>query len=240
MQLMGCSRSLFARFNVACRVRRFYVSRPAATSYPKNKEWDYFKGIIPMSAVASRRWFQGSRTLAEQKVDHLRAFKHLMDSGYEVDTKLTHGSTDRKQDYPKLTDGSDGHAKVDVEVLKGKNLFLFFSSLDISNGDYIRLLNLVYDEVRNRGLTYKFKIVWIPVVKQWNEHAQNDFVMLRSNMPWYTMSPKLEGDIKNKWGYKGKPILVVMDAYGDVEITDAFPLIRDKGVQNFPFDDVSN
>ncbi|PQQ09244.1 protein SIEVE ELEMENT OCCLUSION B-like [Prunus yedoensis var. nudiflora] len=145
-------------------------------------------------------------------------------------------------DYPKLTDGSesDGHAKVDVEVLKGKNLFLFFSSLDISNGDYIRLLNLVYDEVRNRCLTYKFKIVWIPVVKKWNEQAQNDFVMLRSNMPWYTMSPKLEGDMKNKSGYKGTPILVVMDPYGKVEITDAFPLIRDKGVQNFPFDNASN
>ncbi|PQQ09245.1 hypothetical protein Pyn_26243 [Prunus yedoensis var. nudiflora] len=114
MQLMGCNRNLFARFNVACRVPRFNVSRPAATTYPKNKEWDYFKGIIPMSAVASRRRFQGSRTVAEQKVDHLKAFKHLMDSSYELETKLTHGSTDRKQDYPKLTDGSesDGHAKV--------------------------------------------------------------------------------------------------------------------------------
>ncbi|CAL8989822.1 unnamed protein product [Prunus brigantina] len=207
---------LITKGKVPCRVP--YVSA-SAISYPKDKEWDYFKGI-PMSAVTSRQGFQGGRALAsfyQDRFEHLKFFKG------EV--------------YPIRTDGSKNNEPLDC----CNTLFLFFSSLNISDRD-ISDVNLVYEEVKKRergeGM---YKIVWIPVVEKWNEKAQQDFERWRAKMPWYAAecrSPRLH--LKNKWHYKDKPILVVMNLLGQVKNPNALPSIRKDGMEKFPFDDVPN
>ncbi|PQQ14312.1 protein SIEVE ELEMENT OCCLUSION B [Prunus yedoensis var. nudiflora] len=99
--------------------------------------------------------------------------------------------------------------QVNLNELRWSTLFLFFSNLNISTR-HISSLNSVHDEVKNRRGMHK--IVWIPVMEHWNEKVQKDFERLRAKMPWYTaqcFSPIL--DLKEKWRYKGKPILVVMN-----------------------------
>ncbi|KAL6292143.1 hypothetical protein ACE6H2_000285 [Prunus campanulata] len=221
-QYTECNRSLFTRSNVPCRVG--YVSPPAmAISFPKNKDWDYFKGI-PMSAVTSRQGFQGGRALAcrfTERLEPVKVFKGLICPNYKV--------------HPILTDGSANNKQVNLNELRWNTLFLFFSNLNISTR-HISSLNSVHDEVKNRRGMHK--IVWIPVVEHWNEKVQKDFERLRAKMPWYTaqcFSPIL--DLKEKWRYKGKPILVVMNPQGDVKNTNAFPLIWKDGMKAFPFYD---
>ncbi|CAL8073410.1 unnamed protein product [Prunus armeniaca] len=228
MQLMGCSRSLFARFNVACRVGLFNVSRPATTSYLNNREWeDYFdnKGIIPSmtSAATSRRGFQGSRTLADMfvpPIGPLKTFQDLIGSDYEKHTQLT--------------DGSKNHMQVELCMLRWKNLFLFFSSLDTCDREHLSIMGSVNAEVSK---TEDYKLVWIPVVEEWNEKEKKEFDKLRSQMPWYTAkcSCLRISDIKNKWDYEGKPILVVMDSDGQVKNRNALRMFGEKGITAFPF-----
>jgi hypothetical protein len=67
-------------------------------------------------------------------------------------------------------------------VLKKKNVLLFISSLDISNGDILNLMS-IYDGIREKGDQYK--IIWIPIVEQWTDDLRKKFEMLRSKMPWY-------------------------------------------------------
>ncbi|PQP93897.1 protein SIEVE ELEMENT OCCLUSION B-like [Prunus yedoensis var. nudiflora] len=123
--------------------------------------------------------------------------------------------------------------EVDIDVLKWKNVFLFFSGLDISDGD-ISILRRLHDEGMKRQQMYK--VVWIPVVEQWTPQLHKDFENLRSEMPWYTaqcLLPIL--GIKEKWHFKGKPILAVMNSQGEVKNTNALPSIRNDGMKDFPF-----
>ncbi|VVA33311.1 PREDICTED: SIEVE ELEMENT OCCLUSION [Prunus dulcis] len=218
-QLMGCSRNLFARFNAACRVGRFNSSRPATTSYPNNE------GIIPSmtSAAMSRRGFQGSRTLADLQKDPIGPLKTFQD--------LT--GSDYKKHF-QLTDGSKNHKQVELCMLRWKNLFLFFSSLDTCDREHLSILESVNAEVSK---TKDYKIVWIPVVEKWNEKEEKDFYRLRSQMPWYTAKCSCLhiSDMKNKWDYEGKPILVVMDSDGQVKNRNALRMFGEKGITAFPF-----
>lgn len=131
--------------------------------------------------------------------------------------------------------------QVDIrDVLKWKNMFLLFSCLDISNDD-ISSLKLVYEATKKED---KYKIVWIPIVKKWNDELRRKFDILRRKMPWHAVNyfEPLAGmrKIKEDWHFNGKPIVVVMNEQGDVKNTDALPLIRKSGMMEFPFHKKNN
>jgi hypothetical protein len=120
-------------------------------------------------------------------------------------------------------------------VLKGKNVLLFISGLDISDDD-ISILRPIYDSIRKDD---EYKIVWIPIVDQWTEHLQNKFEMVRSKMPWYVVqyfSP-IAGIkfVKEKWHFNGKPSVVVLNPQAKVEHENAIHMIRVWGMKAFPF-----
>ncbi|GLT81379.1 hypothetical protein SLA2020_527680 [Shorea laevis] len=125
--------------------------------------------------------------------------------------------------------------EVTIEVLKKKNVLLFISGLDITDED-ISILRPVYDSIKKDD---QYKIVWIPIVDQWTDELQKKFEFLRSKMPWYVVqcfSP-IAGIrfVKEKWNFKGKPSIVVLNPQGKVEHENAIHMIRVWGIKAFPF-----
>ncbi|KAK7815166.1 protein sieve element occlusion b [Quercus suber] len=73
--------------------------------------------------------------------------------------------------------------KVNIDVLKKKNVLLYISALNITIDD-ILILKPIYDGIRKED---QYKIVWIPIVEQWTDELRKKFEMLRSKMPWYVV-----------------------------------------------------
>nr|POF06212.1 protein sieve element occlusion b [Quercus suber] len=129
----------------------------------------------------------------------------------------------------------DNIVLVNIDVLKKKNVLLFISSLDITEED-ISILRPIHDTIKKED---QYKIVWIPIVEQWTEELQKKFEILRSKMPWYAVqyySP-IAGIrfIKEKWHFKGKPTVVVLNHQGKVECENAMHMIRVWGIKAYPF-----
>ena len=71
------------------------------------------------------------------------------------------------------------HKQIGIEVMKTKNVLLWFSGLDISSVD-ISILNSIYEEINKED---QYKIAWIPIEEKWTDDMLKKFVMLRSKMP---------------------------------------------------------
>ncbi|MCH81025.1 sieve element occlusion protein, partial [Trifolium medium] len=132
----------------------------------------------------------------------------------------------------------DGSTKtlVDITVLKKKNVFLLFSTLDISQED-ISMLIPIYEHIKKQGNQYK--IVWIPIVEEWNDKQKKIFNSLKSEMPWYVLHhfAPIKGIkyITEELHFKQKPLLVVMNPRGMILHDNAFHMIHVWGVKGFPF-----
>ncbi|KAK7837009.1 protein sieve element occlusion b [Quercus suber] len=120
--------------------------------------------------------------------------------------------------------------------MKIKNVLLWISGLDISSVD-ISILNSIYEELSKED---QYKIVWIPIEEKWTDDMLKKFYMLRSKMPtWYIVhnySFKLGIKyIKERWQFKDKPIVVVMNTQGIVVHPNALRMINVSRMNAFPF-----
>ncbi|KAG6716115.1 hypothetical protein I3842_04G031000 [Carya illinoinensis] len=155
--------------------------------------------------------------------------------------------------YPKddLQPLFDGYTKkrVNIDVLRRKNVLLLISSLNISQ-DELSILEQIYNEsrpvhsTRLERLESQYELVWIPLVDRslpWIEPMQKRFESLQSSMPWYTVyHPNLIGKavvrfIKEKWHFRNKPILMVLDPQGRVVSPNAIHMMWIWGSNAFPF-----
>ncbi|XP_060671812.1 protein SIEVE ELEMENT OCCLUSION B-like, partial [Ziziphus jujuba] len=140
------------------------------------------------------------------------------------------------KDKPKLLIDGSTNTTVSLEVLKKKKIFLFISTLEITEED-ISYLKPVHEGTKRDE---NYKIVWIPMVENWTPELQKKFEILRSKMPWYTIqSISISVGIKfikEEWNFKGKPSLVVMNHQGKIENTNALHLVKLWGIKAFPFD----
>nr|KYP60820.1 hypothetical protein KK1_023234 [Cajanus cajan] len=131
----------------------------------------------------------------------------------------------------------DGATKttVDITVLKKKNVYLFVSSLDITDEE-ILVLRPVFDYIKTND---EYKIVWIPIVEQWTEQLRKKFEILKSKMPWYVVQHfgSIAGYkyIKEEWHFKKMPMVVVLNTRGKVQHSNAFHLIQAHGMKAFPY-----
>ena len=121
-------------------------------------------------------------------------------------------------------------------MVKTKNVLLWFSGLNISEGD-ISILKSIYEEINKED---QYKIVWIPIEEKWTNDMQKKFDMLRSKMPtWYVVhNYSFKLGIKyamEKWQFENKPIVVVMSSQGIVVHPDALRMITVSRINAFPF-----
>lgn len=113
---------------------------------------------------------------------------------------------------------------------------MFFSTLDITIEE-ISIFNPVYDHITKSKKPHK--IVWIPIVEEWNDQLKNKFESLKAKMPWYVLQhfAPIKGIkyIKEKWQFKKQPMVVVLSPQGKVQHTNAFHMIQVWGIKGFPF-----
>ncbi|KAF5187016.1 Sieve element occlusion b [Thalictrum thalictroides] len=142
----------------------------------------------------------------------------------------------------------DGSAKkrVNIEVLRRKNVLLLISDLDI-NQDDLFALDKVYRDSRHHQPDKpenSYEVVWLPVVNRsipWSDKKQQQFETIQVMMPWYSVHHQLLLDsamidyIKEMWHFVKKPILVVVDPEGRVSHHDALPMVWIWGSEAFPF-----
>lgn len=124
-----------------------------------------------------------------------------------------------------------------VEEVKGKDVLLFFSDLDISKED-VSILKPIYEEISKKD---QYNIVWIPIVEQWTDKMQNKFETLVRDceMKWYVV-PHFSSTLGIKyteevWQFKKRPIIVVLNSQGKVKHQDAFHMIKTWGIDAIPF-----
>ncbi|XAR58238.1 hypothetical protein NMG60_11026653 [Bertholletia excelsa] len=132
-------------------------------------------------------------------------------------------------------------SKVNLDVLRRKNVLLLISSLDISEDELLKLCEIYNAHAESDDSM--FKVVWIPIVErmQWTDPMQKQFEFLQSSMPWYTVyypskiEPAVVRFIKEKWHFRNKPIMVVLDPQGGVVNPNAIHMMRIWGSYASPF-----
>ncbi|KAL1342071.1 hypothetical protein HN51_028649 [Arachis hypogaea] len=146
---------------------------------------------------------------------------------------------------PQLFDGTT-KTKFDIDILRGNNVLLFISSLDKIE-DEIQLLNSLYLRLESHPndvvKTFRkgdFKILWVPIVREWDDVLNNKFTRLKNhNIKWYALEQSTTladaGLIRERLNYRGKPIVTVFDSSGHILNEDAMDLIFQWGIDAFPF-----
>lgn len=149
-----------------------------------------------------------------------------------------------KDDQPPLFDGST-KKRVNVDVLRRKNVLLLVSDLDLSHEE-LSILDQMYQESRQHPtrMESQYEVVWLPVVDvstPWTEQRQQQFEALQAMMPWYTvyhpslLDPAVIRYIKEVWHFNKKPLLVVLDPQGRVANPNALHMMWIWGSMAFPF-----
>ncbi|KAL4653267.1 hypothetical protein ACB092_01G290600 [Castanea dentata] len=146
-----------------------------------------------------------------------------------------------RDDVLALVDGTT-KKRVNLDVLRRKNVLLLISSLDITQ-DELSVLEQSYNESRDHVMRLQspFEIVWIPIVDQLTDARQKHFEELQAPMTWYSVyHPSIISKasikfIKEEWHFRNKPILVVLDHQGRVVSPNAIHMMWIWGSHAFPF-----
>ncbi|XP_059665337.1 protein SIEVE ELEMENT OCCLUSION B-like [Cornus florida] len=138
-----------------------------------------------------------------------------------------------KDDQLPLLDGEKKRAN--LEILRKKNVSLLISGLEISQEEITELEQIYKDSKKNA-----YEVVWIPILEHWADSMQEQFESQQTKMPWLSVHPSFIEKpviwfIKEKWHFRNKPILVVVDAQGKVVNPNAIHMMRIWGSNAFPF-----
>ncbi|CAK8572056.1 unnamed protein product [Lathyrus sativus] len=126
--------------------------------------------------------------------------------------------------------------QVHIEELKKKDVLLFISTLEISQED-ISMLIKIDQHIKKKGNQHK--IVWVPIVEEWDDGMHKTFESLKSKMPWYVVNhfAPIKGIkyIRKELHFKQKPMVVVLSPQGKILHPNAFHMIQVWGIRGFPF-----
>ncbi|PIA55095.1 hypothetical protein AQUCO_00800082v1 [Aquilegia coerulea] len=152
---------------------------------------------------------------------HLKAYSlaHLLETIHIDNMKILRGLIYAHDDILPLYNGST-KKRVNLEVLRKKNVLLLISDLDIPYEEFT-ILYQMYSELRPKS---SYEVVWLPVVDRsipWTDEKQKQFERLQFMMPWYSVHhPSLLDpeviDIKLVSKFATKTMLVMLDPQGRV------------------------
>ncbi|KAF9603057.1 hypothetical protein IFM89_033782 [Coptis chinensis] len=191
--------------------------------------------------------------LCYQHIDekrHIEAYQtlvRLFETIHIDNMKILRALIYAHDDLLPLYDGST-KKRVNLDILRRKNVLLLISDIDISHEE-LSILDQMYKESRQQpGRPESFyEVVWLPVVDRstpWTEEKQKNFETLQNMMPWYSvyhpslLDPAVIKYIKDMWKFAKKPILVVLDPQGRVANQNALHMMWIWGSLAFPFTSV--
>ncbi|KAL2325110.1 hypothetical protein Fmac_024168 [Flemingia macrophylla] len=144
---------------------------------------------------------------------------------------------------PKIFEGSF-LVKEGIEVFKQKHVLVFISGL-YSVEDEIALLNSIHDRLQEDPKEVKnfnkeeFKILWIPIVDEWNDGRKDLFKSLKSKIKFYAVEyfSELPGlkIIKERLNFVTQPIAPLFTPGGAILNENALEVIFEWGIEAFPF-----
>eukprot|EP00257_Ricinus_communis_P020329 XP_015579534.1 protein SIEVE ELEMENT OCCLUSION B [Ricinus communis] len=169
---------------------------------------------------------------------------HLFDMAHIDNMRVLKALIYSKDDIQPLLEGTTKR-RVNIDVLRRKNVLLLISDLDITQ-DEISILEQIYNESRlyPSKQESQYEIVWLPILDPavpFNDIMLKKFEALQSVMTWYSIHhPSLIDRavitfVKEKWNFGKKPILVVLDPQGRVACPNAVHMMWIWGSLAFPF-----
>ncbi|TMW88303.1 hypothetical protein EJD97_018736 [Solanum chilense] len=181
----------------------------------------------------------------KRQYDKFEAILRLLRTPQLDNMKILSMLIHSKDDQLPLFDGTHKR-RVSLDVLRRKHVLLLISDLDIAPEELF-VLHHMYAESKtqpNRPES-NYEVVWIPVVDKrltpWTDAKQMKFEEVQASMPWYTVAhpsmtdPAVLRCIKEVWGFKKKPQLVVLDPQGKESNNNAYHILWIWGSLAFPF-----
>ncbi|KAB2628456.1 hypothetical protein D8674_033251 [Pyrus ussuriensis x Pyrus communis] len=155
--------------------------------------------------------FEGQLTICQQEKEEVRAKKELWKLVCTAPPKITEVFQRlvlfKHKAYPQppiISVNPTNKEVFNINVLEGKWVLFYISSLDNVSDQDISCLKEVYEGIEKHN---KCVIVWIPVVEDWTGGGKEQFKEWRSKMPWYAVqyfSPTVIGYLEQRWNFKGE------------------------------------
>ncbi|KAI3793880.1 hypothetical protein L1987_36503 [Smallanthus sonchifolius] len=179
-----------------------------------------------------------------KELDFRHSFNQLFETIHIDNMKIPKIILNWKDDPLPLFDGAT-KKRVSLEVLRKRNVLLLISGLDMSR-DELSILEQIYSESRVPGsrMDALYEVVWVPIVDpniEYNEAMDMQFEDMRKTMPWYSVyhpsniDRAVKRSIGDRWHFRSKPILVVLDPQGRELSPNAIHMMWIWGSAAFPF-----
>ncbi|XP_071711702.1 protein SIEVE ELEMENT OCCLUSION B-like [Rutidosis leptorrhynchoides] len=180
----------------------------------------------------------------KKETEFRRSFSHLFETIHIDNMKILKVLISPKDDIQPLFDGSN-QKRVSLEMLRRRNVLLLISGLEMSP-DELSILDEIYNESRTQGTITgpPYEVVWVPIVDpavQYNDAMHKKFEEMRNRMPWFSVyhpsiiDKAVIRSIGDRWHFRNKPILVVLDPQGRELSPNAIHMMWIWGTNAFPF-----
>ncbi|GMH16761.1 hypothetical protein Nepgr_018602 [Nepenthes gracilis] len=229
---------------------RNIVGAAVHTTILTSSGYEYLPSIAETWEISS--WEQKLTTIYEHFKSIMSRLKELIekkkeDEAYETLWKIINQMIhiDNIPVLTRLIAGSlplydcSSERQVQLEVLRGKNVLLLISDLNISKEE-LSMLERIYNDTK----LHQYEVVWIPIVDRsirWTDAVQARFEGLLGPMRWYSVYQPSKLDaavikfVRDDWNFMGKPILVVLDPQGKVVNLNAIHMMWIWGSTAIPF-----
>ncbi|MFS7956318.1 putative sieve element occlusion [Helianthus anomalus] len=193
-----------------------------------------------------RKQLEECRRLIEERkeMEVKNSFNQLFDTVHIDNMKILKILLNSRDDPLPLFDGSTKR-RVSLKVLRKRNVLLLISGIGMSR-DELSILIAIYCESRIQGsrMDALYELVWLPIVDPNDDytdalHAQ--FEDQKHSMPWYSVyhpsniDHAIKKSIGDRWHFRSKPILVVLDPQGRELSPNALHMMWIWGSNAFPF-----
>ncbi|KAI3508747.1 hypothetical protein L1887_23760 [Cichorium endivia] len=180
----------------------------------------------------------------KKEIEFRRSFNQLFETTHMDNMKILRILISSRNDIQPLFDGNTKE-KVSLEVLRRRNVLLLISGLEMSREE-LSILEEIYSESRIHGTKTNavYEVVWIPIVDpsvNYTGEMDRKFEEMKEKMPWYSVSHPSIIDravvrsIGDRWHFRSKPILVVLDPQGRELSPNAIHMMWIWGSNAFPF-----
>ncbi|KAI3722260.1 hypothetical protein L2E82_33291 [Cichorium intybus] len=180
----------------------------------------------------------------KREMDFRNSFNQLFDTIHIDNMKILKILLNPHDEMLPLFDGAT-KKRVSLEVLRKRNVLLLISGLDMSR-DELSILEQIYSESRIQGtrMDALYEVVWMPIVDpsiEYTEAMNRQFEEMKNNMPWYSVyhpsiiDRAVKKSIGDRWHFRSKPILVVLDPQGRELSPNAIHMMWIWGSNAFPF-----
>ncbi|GJS64545.1 sieve element occlusion B-like protein [Tanacetum coccineum] len=191
-----------------------------------------------------RQQLQNCRDVVGDKkeTEFRKSFHQLFETIHIDNMKILKILITPRNDIQPLFDGST-KKRVNLDVLRRRNVLLLISGLEISH-DELSILEDIYSESRSIRIDSPYEIVWMPIVDpsvQYTEAMNMKFEEMKNKMPWYSVyhpsviDKAVVRSIGDRWHFRNKPILVVLDPQGRELSPNAIHMMWIWGSTAFPF-----